>query len=213
MTDINLAAIRARDAECSTVAIDTDMGMQQAFHALLDRRTLLTHIAALEAAARDMDCYWCRGTGTFLGTERDCGGCAHTRIPSCPPMAATSAPAALDPDMVYFRQAHGDDTIGRTPDSAPAVAPAPLNVDGIILADGRAMLVGTATWDRDTGKYRCLANVEGALCMVEIKVTPHAAGSAPADHVYAADERAFRAGMKDSADVVPIPEHEDDDNA
>jgi hypothetical protein len=69
-----------------------------------------------------------------------------------------------------------------TADSAPAVIPAPLNVDGIILSDGRAMLIGTATWDNDTGKYRCGANVEGALCVVEIKVTPHADSASVDDY-------------------------------
>lgn len=63
----------------------------------------------------------------------------------------------------------------RQADQPDVVTPQPLNVDGTILSDGRVMLIGTATWDGDTGKYRCLANVEGALCVVEIKVTPRAA--------------------------------------
>lgn len=51
----SVAAIRERDAACNRVAIDTDMGMQQAFDALLDRRALLAHVDALAAENKRLE--------------------------------------------------------------------------------------------------------------------------------------------------------------
>lgn len=44
-----------------------------------------------------------------------------------------------------------------------------LDVDGIVDSLG-ITLIGTTTKTQD-GKWRCLANVSGCLCIVEVKIT------------------------------------------
>jgi hypothetical protein len=36
-------------------------------------------LSALREAAGEVECYWCRGSGNFLGTGRDCDRCADLR--------------------------------------------------------------------------------------------------------------------------------------
>lgn len=54
-------------------------------------------------------------------------------------------------------------------DDAEALTPERFDVDGVITDEGIS-LIGLAT-RVDGNLYRCLANVHGALCTVEVKLT------------------------------------------
>ncbi len=64
-----------------------------------------------------------------------------------------------------------DALVASDPGCYPNVVSKPINVDGLIVTDD-VMLIGEACWDQISGNYRCLANVNGALCVVEVKLTP-----------------------------------------
>jgi len=48
--------------------------------------------------------------------------------------------------------------------------PPKVNLDGRTDKDGRILYLGDATYTHGDGFYRCLAQVDSALCVVEVRI-------------------------------------------
>ena len=92
MTTVDLDAIRKRD-KISKSFCDPS-GDYVSWIGDADRRALLAYVDELREAMDGFDCYWCRGTGNYLNTGKDCEYCAGIRAA----LAKTTSAAGSTPD-------------------------------------------------------------------------------------------------------------------